>query len=572
MVKLPDLNVVPARCQGGAEVDDYRQNARGGQFSARYDLRDAHRDTLLYLRLSERIVCFHVEASDRHERIDPCETSSMKTPQSATVLLPTYDVQEAIGPIVAELGIAAYALRNRGIRLDVLVLDGGGHAEAARRAAAERGLALTVIDGPSSGPGQAYAKGLARVAEDGLSDLVITLDANGRHDPTQIPALIERLVEQGADVVIGSRWAPGSGTPGLSFPRWVLGRLANLIFLLVTSTRGTTDGTTSFRVARTEILPALGLDVIPSDTYSIHTRFVAKAVANGFRVGEAPIIYRPPIAGGGGLTIAHVGEFMAHLLSLRTEVRTVRQHRLSPLGRAFRVEQFGAQDDLECLAASKHFFDWVLTDFGPYLHGSVLEVGAGAGTITRKLEKHPGVTSVVSLEPAANMFGSLDAYAALTPRVSAHRATLTEYLRTAPETFDAVLYVNVLEHIADDAAEVRLAASALRPGGALLVFGPAMEALYSELDHKAGHYRRYSTLALREIAEAAGLRVHLLGYFDVLGVLPYLVVYRWLRRPAISGSTVWGYDRLIVPASRLIQRMIGRPPIGKNVLLVALKT
>jgi SAM-dependent methyltransferase len=485
--------------------------------------------------------------------------------------MPAYDVQRAIPVVLHELGIAAVALAARGIELDVLLLDAGGHAEMAHRIADELPLKVTVVAAPASAPGSAYAMGLARVAEARRADVVVTLDANGRHDPAQIPRLIDHLIERDAHVVVGSRWTKGSGTPGLSFSRWLLGRLANLAFRLTTSTRGITDGTTSFRVARTEILPALELDDVRADTYSIHTQFVAKAIALGYRVGEAPIIYRLPIAGGPGLRLADVGEFAAHLLSLRKDVRAARDHRLSPLGREFPVEHFGADDDVECLAASKHFFDWVLDEFAPYVRGRVLEVGAGTGTITRRLaERHVDV-SVVAIEPAENMFRHLDAYAALEPRVKAHRTTLAEYVAGRPEAFDAIVYVNVLEHIADDAAEMRSAAAILRPGGAVLVFGPALEALYSELDHKAGHYRRYSIGQLRHIVEAAGLEVTSVGYFDVLGVLPYLVAYRWLRRPAISGSTVWGYDRLIVPSSRLLQRAFGHPPIGKNILLIALK-
>lgn len=495
----------------------------------------------------------------------------MRQPRAATVVMPAYDVIAAVEPIIRDLGVAAYALRARGIELDLLMLDGGGHGELARSAAEPLGLPVEVVQGPSSGPGRAYAEGLLRAARDGRADVVVTMDANGRHDPTQIPGLIDHLIERDMHVVIGSRWTAGSGTPGLSFRRWLLGRLANLAFRIVTSARGITDGTTSFRVARTEIIPSLDLENAPPDTYSVHTRFVANAIASGYRVGEAPIIYRPAIAGAGGLGIGNVGEFTAQLLSLRKEVKRVRHRRLSVAGRAFDVEHFGAEDDLECLAASKHFFDWVLDEFDPYLRGRVLEVGAGAGTITRRLiERHPGL-EVVALEPAENMFVGLDAFAALEPRATAHRATLREFLREGETRFDAVLYVNVLEHIADDAEELRMAADALRPGGALLVFGPAHEMLYSELDHKAGHYRRYSTRGLRRLAETAGLEIRTSRYFDLLGALPYLAVYRWARRPAISGSTVWGYDRMIVPVSRMLERLVPHPPVGKNVLFVGVK-
>jgi hypothetical protein len=116
-----------------------------------------------------------------------------------------------------------------------------------------------------------------------------------------------------------------------------------------------------------------------------------------------------------------------------------------------------------------------------------------------------------------------------------------------------------------------LAAAALGPGGVLLVFGPALEWLYGELDYRAGHDRRYSVASLREVASAAGFEIVSLAYFDVLGVLPYLVADRVLRRPAIRGSTMWGDDRLLVPVSRLIQRAMPRPPLGKNVILVARK-
>jgi SAM-dependent methyltransferase len=480
-------------------------------------------------------------------------------------------VGRAIAPVVRDLAVSAYALEARGVGLEVLLFDDGHHADAATEMANRFRLPLTVVSGPDSGPAEAILQGFRRLLREGRSDLVVTLDANGRHDATQIPHLIDHLVGRRLDLVIGSRWAPGSGTPGLKLSRWVLGQLANAAFRVVTGTPHVADATTSFRVVRTEVIRDVRFDRVPVNSYSIHTTIVATAIARGYRAGEAPIIYRPPIAGGGGLQLQDIGEFASHLLALRRHVQRIRRLRLSPVARAFQVDWFAAEEDLECLAGSKYFFDWVLEEFGPYLRGRILEVGAGTGTITRRLvERYPDI-SIVALEPAENMFFRLHAYATLTPRVTVRKETLGEYVHEARGRFDVVLYVNVLEHIDDDSREIELAAEALRPGGALLVFGPALERLYSELDHKAGHYRRYSLQRLRELAQRAGLRIISLDYFDMLGVVPYFLVYTWLRRTKIRSSTLWGYDRLMVPVSRSVQRVLRHPPVGKNVVLIARK-
>jgi SAM-dependent methyltransferase len=497
----------------------------------------------------------------------------MKRPESATVVLPVYGDPAAIAPVVRDLAVAAYALRARGIDLDVLFLDGRGEETAAlaRGAASELGLALTTVPGPPSGPGAAWLVGFRHVVEEGRADLVVTLDANGRHDGTQIPRLVDQLVEDDLHVIIGSRWARGSGTPGLSLSRWLLGKLANVGFRVLTGTRAVADATTSFRVARIEVVRDFELRETPVNSHSVQTAFVAMAIARGYRVGEGPIIYRAPVAGNGGLRGRDVGGFAAHLLGLRRQVDLTRQRRLSPSGRSFADDHFGAAQDLERLGTAKHFFDWVLEEFHPYLQGRVLEVGAGLGTITRKLlDNYPHV-AIVCLEPAGNLFDELASYAALTPRVAAYQQTLATHEFHPDERFDAALYLNVLEHIPDDTTELRLAADVLRPGGVVLVFGPALEWLYSELDYKAGHYRRYSVRRLRDLATAAGLEVVSARYFDVLGVLPYLIVYRLLRHDDITGSTMWAYDRVAVPLSRLIQRVLPTTPIGKNVVLVARK-
>jgi 2-polyprenyl-3-methyl-5-hydroxy-6-metoxy-1,4-benzoquinol methylase len=496
----------------------------------------------------------------------------MKRVEVVSVVLPAYEVVDAIAFVVRDLAVAAYALGIRGMQLEVLLLNGDGPAgaTAAQCAAAKLGVVVKVVEGPPEGAGAAFLQGFRTVVEEGHADLVATLDATGRHDATEIPRLVDQLVDRGVDVVIGSRWTRGSGTPGLTLGRWALGRLANIAFRVFTGTYGIRDATTSFRVARIEVVRDFDFAGPAANSHSVQTNFVATAVARGYRVREVPIIYRQSAGGGGGLAVRDVAQFVGHLGALRRAVDRTRKVRLSPTGRNFDDQHFGAADDIEQLGSANHFFNWVLDEFHPYLHGRVLEVGAGTGTITRKLvERYPEIT-VTALEPAENMLGELEAYAAVHTRVTVHRSTLAN-LVAPPGGFDVAMYLNVLEHIADDKVELTRAATALRPGGALLVFGPAHEWLYCDLDYKAGHYRRYSLRQLHSVVTGAGFEVVSLRYFDVFGVIPYWFVYRLLRHNDIPGSTMWAYDRLVVPTSRLLQRLVRHPPVGKNVILIARK-
>jgi len=484
-----------------------------------------------------------------------------------TLVVPAYGVGESVSTVVRDVAVAGYALRTRGYELDLVIVADSASGAVAGRAAAEYGLEFTSHRADSLG--QAYVVGLEVVLARRRSDLVATLDATGHHDATQLPRLVDRLLSGGLDVVIGSRWARQSSTPGLTWRRWLLGRLANRAFRTATGIKGTTDVTTSFRVMRTRVLRRLDVSCLPADPRGLQMAVLTHAVAQGCRVGEAAIIYQAPTGTVGPVGARDLRAFAGALLPLRRQARALRRYRLSPAGRQFRSDDFGAAADLERLGSADRFFGWTLEEFRPYLRGRVLEVGAGLGTITRKLVAADPELSVVALEPAENLFDELAALAALTPRVEASRQQSGDYVERDGRPFDTVVYLNVLEHIQDDVAELRVAVRALRPGGHVLVFGPALQWLYSELDHNAGHYRRYTVAGLRSVAEEAGLEVLSVTYFDVLGVLPYFLVYRMAHREAISGSTMWAYDRVLVPASRAVQRLLRRPPLGKNVIMVA---
>jgi SAM-dependent methyltransferase len=135
-----------------------------------------------------------------------------------------------------------------------------------------------------------------------------------------------------------------------------------------------------------------------------------------------------------------------------------------------------------------------------------------------------------------------------------------------------IFSLNVQEHISDDAAAVQDLARKLQPGGRLMLYLPAFPVLYSSMDRKVGHYRRYTRAALTTLLAEAGFRVLIAHYEDALGFFATLVFKFVDRRGGgdINGPALVFYDRWIFPVSRFISRFFGRW-IGKNLLIVAEK-
>jgi hypothetical protein len=137
----------------------------------------------------------------------------------------------------------------------------------------------------------------------------------------------------------------------------------------------------------------------------------------------------------------------------------------------------------------------------------------------------------------------------------------------SPGGLDSILYVNVLEHVERDLDELRTARAALRPGGHLFVFVPAMSWLYSDYDRDLGHFRRYTRRGLTKLVRDAGFEVLKARYFDVAGILPWYVGFVLLRgRPKAPAVAL--YDRFVVLPMRMLEAVVP-PPLGKNVLLIA---
>ena len=192
--------------------------------------------------------------------------------------------------------------------------------------------------------------------------------------------------------------------------------------------------------------------------------------------------------------------------------------------------------------------------------GEVLEVGAGIGGTTRVLCR-ADLQRWLALEPDPQLARQIERESFSCP-VEVAVATLEGL--PAEERFDTVLYIDVLEHIADDVAELRRAALHLRPGGRLVVVAPAHAWLYSEFDRAIGHHRRYAASDLHELTPA-GLTLQGVRYLDSVGTLASLANRLLLRQSDPTRAQIDFWDRFMVPLSRLVDPLLGHR-LGRTVV------
>lgn len=421
-----------------------------------------------------------------------------------------------------------------------------------------------------------------RGALDAGSDLVVTIDGDGQHDARQIPRLVAFHLEQGCGLAVASRWARGGSSPGAGFVRAIASRVGNVLVKLMTGARGVTDSATSFRSCGNEVAEFLSREKLPSEAHGFFAAMVPVVQAGGFLVSDFPIRFMPRTASGPRISAGDVLEFAASLPMTRRLVRRIRHDMRSnqvlwaqrnPRLRSqanSNGSTFGAIAELELLSESSRFLSWIVEVLEPQIGHSVLEVGAGLGAISIRLAEAGHL--VTALEPAGNVFPKLAEKSRGVAGLEVMQCTSGELLEYGVDIgFDSIVYVSVLEHILDDVAELRTACSLVRPGGTVSVFVPAMPSLYGSLDFKSGHYRRYDEALLRQVIRDSGLQPVSIRWMDLLGVVPYFVLYRVLGVSRLDAGTSGLYGSVLVPISRFLESIIGSPPLGKNLVAVGIR-
>ena len=222
--------------------------------------------------------------------------------------------------------------------------------------------------------------------------------------------------------------------------------------------------------------------------------------------------------------------------------------------------------ELDLFALAKNWKAYIKREISRYVTGDVLEVGAGIGATTIAL--HDGTARRwVCLEPDERLARRLKARLVPCERRSTTNVIVGS-LRTFSDrpSFDSILYIDVLEHIEDDGAQINAAARLVRSGGHVVILSPAHHWLFSEFDKSIGHLRRYNKADLRSMMPCGWLEVKL-TYLDSLGVFLSLGNALGLRQAMPTQPQVRLWDTICVPTSRIVDRLF-HGTIGKSVLAV----
>jgi SAM-dependent methyltransferase len=225
-----------------------------------------------------------------------------------------------------------------------------------------------------------------------------------------------------------------------------------------------------------------------------------------------------------------------------------------------------SNDDFEfaALEEAKNYRAALAREFAPYLKGRVLEVGAGIGQMTRAFLELPGVESIEAVEPDPRLHGQ---FVAANPHLTCRCGTVADL--DPAEKFDAIVAINVLEHIEDDLGELKTFRAHLKPGGSVCLFVPACPSIYAPIDRSFGHFRRYGRSGLRDALEGAGLRVVRLDYFNSLGFFAWWFNFCVLKKMQFEVDKVRFYDRFLFPVVQRLEKSLLRPPFGQSLLAVA---
>lgn len=236
------------------------------------------------------------------------------------ILLPTYNERESLPSMVPRLRVAVP-------QAHLLIIDDAspdGTGEIAQEMAGGDDLVHVLHRPVKEGLGRAYAAGFGWAMSERFT-AVVQIDADGSHQPEQLPSLIKAAAR--ADVVIGSRWVRGGSVRNWPLHRKALSLGGNL-FVRIALGIPVRDATAGFRVYRVDALRAMGVDAVASAGYCFQVDLTLRAVDRNLTVREVPIEFVERVQGVSKMGTSIVAEALVRVSAWGVQ-RRVRQLRLA---------------------------------------------------------------------------------------------------------------------------------------------------------------------------------------------------------------------------------------------------
>ena len=222
---------------------------------------------------------------------------------------------------------------------------------------------------------------------------------------------------------------------------------------------------------------------------------------------------------------------------------------------------YNGSDNLKIMAEAKNYNRFLIKQIIKYhLNDNVmLDFGAGLGSFSLPLIKM-GVR-ILCIEPDPK----------LSEKLIKHGLKVFSCIDNITDEFiDYVFMLNVLEHIKDDVGILKNLYNRIESNGTLFLYVPAFNILFSSMDRKVGHLRRYTKSSLIPLVQEAGFIVQKAVYVDSIG-FGISLLYKFFGTPKgdLNPSEIKFYDSVIFPVSRFFDRLFLQNFLGKNLLVIA---
>ena len=240
------------------------------------------------------------------------DIDSINTNFKICFVLPTYNEEENIENIIQQ--ILKEEKNQSKHTFTILVVDDNSKDET--QTIVQRYISLNskvhLVTGQKKGLGDAYKRGFNYALNDLQADLIFQMDSDGQHDTSLIPHFVSSI-EEGRDVVIGSRFVEGGTTPDFSFSRLIMSKVGNLLVRYVGGITQVKDCTSGYRAIRASYLKELDFSYLSTRGYSFQSSLICDLAWRGANISEIPIEFSSRQGGDSKLALRDQIEFLLNI-------------------------------------------------------------------------------------------------------------------------------------------------------------------------------------------------------------------------------------------------------------------